>query len=255
MRRRASVVAFGLFVAGIGCSSVQAASDKAGPPPALGGQWTLDREQSELPRIPGHHGASGDEGQRPPEGPGEGFGPPPGGGMGGRGPGGMGGFGGGMGRPGSGLGGPGGGFGGSMPSPEEMAAVRSTMRSIMSPPLEMQIVQSERELVVQDANGVLSRLALDGRKVKSSDGVESRARWIKGQLAEEIKVAWIKIKRTYALAETDSGPKLVLIINVEDDRAGRQPRTYRCVYAPRTKAAAAPSPVPPPPPPGPPPSE
>ncbi|MBN2372141.1 MAG: hypothetical protein JXO72_16820 [Vicinamibacteria bacterium] len=212
-----------LLIAGTVFASDRASSKDATFPSMLTGDWTLDPERSARPPANGFMGGRGEaeppSGGHPPH-----MGGPRGGGFD-RG-GGMGGRGGGMGR-----GGPMEGGFGSMPSREEIEAMRAIMREALNPPARMRIVQSDTKLTVSGEDEYRLVLDLTGRKAKSGNGVERKARWRKGQLVEEIKVAMSTIKRTYSLVETDSGKDLVIAV-----RAGH--RDFVFFYVPATTTPA-----------------
>jgi hypothetical protein len=210
-----------LFITGIMFAGDMASSKETTPTPLLAGEWTLDTERSELPppsRLIDDESPPWDDGSPP-------MGHPGGGGFGpGRG----------MGRRGGGMGGPmRGGFGRPRPSREEIEAMRTVMRSALNPPTSMRIVQSDTELTISHEDGYRLVLFLDGRKRKSENGVERKARWRKNRLEEEIKVAMSKIKRTYAVIETDSGKDLVITVRVERSRFGKT-KDFKFVYVPAT---------------------
>jgi hypothetical protein len=231
MRMRNLGLTLLLFLAGIIFAGDKASSKDATPPPMLAGDWMLDAERSTRPPAERFMDGRG-EAEPPWDG-----GPPP---MGGPRAGGFG-RGGGMGG-GRGRGGPMRGGFGSMPSREEIEAMRMVMREALNPPNKMRIAQSDTKLTISDEDEYRLDLELTGRKVKSGNGVERKARWLKGQLVEEIKVAMSTIKRTYSLVETDSGRDLVITVHVERQRFGK-PRDVKFVYVPATTTPAESTPV------------
>jgi len=115
-----------------------------------------------------------------------------GGGYGGRG----GGYGGGMGGRGGGYGG-GGGYGhhggggggsrggSSVPSDSDMKQGKS---SVLNPPLELKVAQTEAEIDVDDMVGKVRKLYPNGKKYKSDDGdAEVKSSWHDGKLQVETK--------------------------------------------------------------------
>jgi hypothetical protein len=226
MQAERLLMTLGLLLTGAIFTEAGKSSADAISTPILAGDWTLDAERSERPPSDKFMGGPGDESQ-PWSGP-----------VGGR-PGGIGRRGG-IGRPG-GRGGPiGGGFGGAMPSREEIEAMRAVMRSVLNPLAKMTIVQSDSELTISDEDGYRLVLDLNGRKVKSDNGVERKARWRKDRLEEEIKVAMSKIRRRYSLVATDTGKDLVIDVHVEHQRFGR-PSDFKFVYVPATTTPADPT--------------
>jgi hypothetical protein len=218
----------------------QAAESKK-PLPHLAGEWSLERDHSQLP--PERPGKEGEAGK--PEGPPGDRPEPPRGPMGGDG---MGGMGGGMGRRGGmggmGMGGPGrGGF--QRLSPEQMAAMRAVMQSALKPATTVRLQDDEGALVVTSEEHGTLILRPDGKKVKLDGGGERRTRWNEDQLEEEIKVGSVKVKRIYGLTDTERGRRLVIVVRIEDERRGE--REYWYVYQPVAdpKPETAPSTPPP----------
>ncbi len=219
----------------LGLSLPARAGDSQKPLPDLSGQWSLERDHSQLP--PERPGREGDN-EKPEEGTPE----RPRGPMGGDG---MGGMGGGMGRRGGmggmGMGGPG---RGRFPrlSPEEQAAMHSLMRSVLKPAATLQLKNEDGAIMVSSAEGGTLVLRPDNKKVKLDGGGERRTRWNEDQLQEELKAGMLKVKRIYGITNTERGRRLVVVVRIDDQRRGE--REYWYVYQPAAEAKPEPPPSP-----------
>jgi hypothetical protein len=213
------------------------AADSKKPLPDLSGQWSLERDHSLLPP----EGTGRDAGRGRPE---EGMTEPPRPPMGGDG---MGGMGGGMGRRG-GMGGMGGmGPGGPRRgaprlTPEEMAAMRAIMRSVLKPAATLALKNEDDAILVSGEETGTLILRPDGKKVKLDGGGERRTRWRDEQLEEELKAGMVKVKRIYGVTDTERGRRLVIVVRVEDERRGE--KEYWYVYQPAAAAGTEPLPSP-----------
>jgi len=174
---------------------------------ALSGAWTVNKDLSDKPQIPGAAERSGREGQ-PPTGRG----------------GGMGGFGGGRGRDG----GPG---GGDRPSPEEMKKLQAQMRSVLEPPERLMITVEADSVIFTLADGRTQRLPTNGKKVKvmiDETETETQVKWDKARLVKISSLAGgTRVTETYAV-EGDSR-RLQVTVKIENWRMP-QPLSVRRVY-------------------------
>lgn len=183
------------------------------------GVWYLNRELSDM-RAPVDDSTP------------DGRGRPGRGGMGG----GMGGRGGGRGGGGFGRGGFGGGMGpagGGGRNPEEMRRRLEAMRALLEPAERLTVVRTESMVIITSDQGITTRLAPDGSRVKDdSTGIERRTRWNNDKLVTEISGAGPgKVTETYGI-DAESG-RLVVELRMEggrDGRGGSGPRTIRHVY-------------------------
>jgi hypothetical protein len=148
---------------------------------AIVGAWTLNKDLSDVaPGREGRDGQSGDDAGR------------------------RGGYGGG-GRRRGGLGGGGfgrGGAGGAQPEDREAAQrMRDALRDELQAPGHLTIVQSSTTVIITTAEGLTTRLATDGSKVKDeSTGIERRTKWDGSKLVSEVNgLGRGKITETYSV--------------------------------------------------------
>jgi hypothetical protein len=137
---------------------------------------------------------------------------------------------------GFGMGGPG---PGRFPrqSPEELAAMRDLMRSVLIPAETLQLKNEEGAISVSSAETGTIILRPDNKKVKLDGGGERRTRWNDDQLQEELKAGLLKVKRIYGVTDTERGRRLVVVVRIEDQRRGE--REYWYVYQPTAPQAEA----------------
>jgi len=162
-RRELAVVVWGLALASASVTTAAPADPAKSSIPNLAGRWQLNRQLSEDARQKMREAMN--------------QGRPRSGLMGGR-------------RPrGGGSGGPGGALppeafgGGNDREPDE------TTRDLLEPPEMLTVTQTEGQVTIEDAEGVV-RLYTDGRKSKRENGlVEVRARWKGSELVVESKGA------------------------------------------------------------------
>jgi hypothetical protein len=197
-------------------SSLDAQPADAG---SIVGAWSLNREASDQPRQgPGADGRGRDAGA---------------GRGGGRRGGGPGGPGGGFGR-GGGRGGFG-GRGGGAASPEDLERRVEGMRAILQPADRLTITRTESMVIVTTGDGVTTRLAPDGSKVKDeSTGIERRTRWEGTRLVTEISGAGSgRITESYAV-DASTG-RLIVTLQLPERRNAQAdtPQTLRRVYDPQ----------------------
>lgn len=188
-------------------------------PPSFDGAWTLDKDLSDLP---GNRAQSGDEnGEGGERGGGRG-------GYGGGGRGGRGGFGGGMGgRMGGGMG-RGGGMGGGM-NREDAERMRQAMRDELTAPDHIVVTHSSDMVVITTADGRVTRLAPDGKKVKDDNTkIERKTRWDGDKLVSEIKgLGRGTITETYTLDPEHHQLHVALSMEMPSSKT---PRTFNRVY-------------------------
>lgn len=197
-------------------SSLEAQATDAG---SIVGAWALNREASDQPREGlgadgrGRDGGAGRGGGRRGGGPGG-----PGGGFG-RG-GGRGGF---------------GGRGGRAAGPEDRERRVEAMRAILQPADRLTITRTESMVIITTGEGVTTRLAPDGSKVKDeSTGIERRTRWEGARLVTEISGAGPgRITESYAV-DASTG-RLVVTLQLPERRNAQAdtPQPLRRVYDPQ----------------------
>lgn len=190
--------------------SAESRAQTPAPAASINGAWTLNADLSDKPPTQSRstEGDSGSSSRR-------------GGGMG------RGGMGGGR-RGGGGGGGMGrGGTGGGATSPEDAQRLRDAMREIMDAPPHLTIVQTEAQMVVvTTADGLVTRLSPDGKKVKDENTkIERKAKWDGAKLVIEISgPVPKKMTETY---EVDPGQHQLIITLATDSKP---PVTRRHVY-------------------------
>ena len=203
------------FVASVALQAVQSTVPEDHS--AYFGGWTLNRELSSILRTP-----DGPDGRGRKGGGGRGRGGTRGGGFGG--PGGRGGFG----APG-GAGAPGG-----SPSfdPKEMEKTMALMQELMTPTAHWIVTSTDDGTVIfTDAEGRSSRFVPNDKKEKhqlAAGTVETKTKWDKGQLRQEISLpAGMKAVRVF-VAERET-PQLTVTTTMEGGPTGRRP-PFRVVY-------------------------
>lgn len=156
------------FAAGLWLATTLARADSA--PLPIVGQWTLNKDLSDLPASSDQRGDGSGRGEH---GRGRGYGGGHRGGYGG------GGYGGG-GRSGDHDGGRG----------EDMARRATALKAIMTGPDRLTITSSDSMVIVTDGDGRTTRLSLDGKKIKDeSTGIERKTKWDGAKLVTEISGA------------------------------------------------------------------
>jgi hypothetical protein len=154
------------FAAGVWLATTLARADSA--PLAIVGQWTLNKDLSDLSSSDQRSNGSGGEHGRE----GHGYGGGHRGGYGG-------GYGGGRSadRDGGGRG-------------EDMARRAEAIRAIMTGPERLTITSSDSMVIVTDGEGRTTRLSLDGKKIRDdSTGIERKTKWDGAKLVTEINGA------------------------------------------------------------------
>jgi hypothetical protein len=155
------------FAAGLWLATTLARAD-ATPLPIVG-QWTLNKDLSDLPPSSDQRSDGGGRGEH---GRGRGYGGGHHGGFGG------GGYGGGYDGRGAGRDG---GRG------EDMARRAEAIRAIMTGAERLTITASDSMVIVTDGEGRTTRLSLDGKKIKDdSTGIERKTKWDGAKLVTEI---------------------------------------------------------------------
>jgi len=154
------------FGAGLWLATTLARADTS--PLPLVGQWTLNKELSDLPSSSDQRGDNGDRGEY-----------------------GRGRYGGGGGGHHGGYGG--GGYGGGHSSDrdggrsEDMARRADAIRQIMNGANRLTVSATDSMVIVTDGEGRTTRLSLDGKKIKDeSTGIERKTKWDGGKLVTEI---------------------------------------------------------------------
>jgi hypothetical protein len=218
VKRRSS---FGLSAAAVMVAAllVPRAPGAQTPQPTGGivGAWRLNKDASTQPPPdgqregePGRHGGGGHSG-----GGGGGFG-------GGRG--GGGGFGGGHG----GGGGAGGGRSGGRGGDTDAARTREEMRALLTGADHLTIVATSDMVIVTTREGVVTRLATDGKKVKDEGTkIERKTRWDGDHLVSDVSGPF-KLTETYAV---DPEHRLIITIDLPKQQ-NREARTVVRVYDP-----------------------
>lgn len=168
--------------------SVRAAEAKPAVAPDYSGHWVYNVSLSDDARqkMREARSGSGSGGGSGGGGYGGGHGGGMGGGYGGRG----GGYGGGVGGGyGGGHGGHGGGRSGSSATGDSVPSeARTGSRSVIDPPLELSIAQTQAEFDVDDMLGKVRKLYPDGKKYKTDEGdTEVKASWHDGKLQVETR--------------------------------------------------------------------
>lgn len=196
----AALVAAGVSLpAAVRAQTVQSSTPA---PPSLDGAWTLNKDLSD---IPGSRSQSGDDN---------------GGGGGDRG--GRGGYGGGgMGR--------GGGMRGGSVNPEDAERTRQAMRDELTPPDHIIVTHSPDMVVITTADGRVTRLAPDGKKVKDDNTkVERKTKWDGDKLVSEIKgLGRGTITEAYSLDPEHHQLHVALTMEMPSSKT---PRTFNRVY-------------------------
>lgn len=182
---------------GLVAVSADAAAERGAPAaarPTFAGSWALNKERSDdagakMKEARGEH-PRGPRGGGPMGGGPTGVGPMAGGPVGGpmRGPG-----------MGSGMGAP--------PDPEEMERMQTAMDDALRPSEALLVSQEGVAFEVVHDGERVERLYADGRKNKSSAGIERKTKWDAGTLVTEAKLggfgASMKITQTWAILEAE----------------------------------------------------
>jgi hypothetical protein len=184
------------------------------------GAWTLNKDLSDTPQDGSQSSSGGGTGT----------------GASGGGRGGGGGFGGG-GFGGGGFGGRrrgGGGFGGGQgaggtQSSADAQRMRDAMRAMADQPGHLTITQGDSLVIVTTGEGLTTRLAPNGKKIKDENTkIERKTKWDSGKLVSEINgLGPNKITETYAV---DDEHHQLSVTVVMDGSHGQQPVTSHRVY-------------------------
>ncbi len=114
-------------------------------------------------------------------------------------------------------------------NPEDAARMREAMRDELTPPDHIIITESSDTVVITAADGRVTRLAPDGKKVKDDNTkIERKTQWDGDKLVSEIKgLGRGTITETYTLDPEHH--QLHVALSMENPRS-KTPRTFNRVY-------------------------
>jgi hypothetical protein len=114
-------------------------------------------------------------------------------------------------------------------SDDDRARMRDAMRDLMNPPAHLTVVESNETVILTADDGRVTRLVVNGKKVKDdATKIERKTKWDGGRLVSEVSgMGPTKMTETYTLDQEHH--RLAVAIQMQNPMA-RQPRTVTRVY-------------------------